>query len=670
MRKEFEHFNEYVNCETVERLHTEVLSDIDETRKAIMRFHRTSVVIPILDNPKDYAPWICSGDDLPHFILRPQEAIPPKVAPRFLQQTAHLFEFVHSNLSRLLFGLMSKIEPSLFKYAVDSAIPSLFGFFCSQEHETLALAFYIQIVNEVQADIGFRIVRPFLSCPGMFNFIESSLRPFFDRLRRDGRIKVKMTTKDRERMTHMYADDLMKLFGTNKYLLPRSVRVIVTLMQQQWGTSIAANMLVHDLLKTLSTRFMDSAGYSKKNVFLKDVFEYIDEQACKQLLDAIADCPSRFAIPELYACFGHAYLTFYTCTADCEVLALLMEKKQKLPPSVASLTAETKGRQAPANSMFWTKVFPKRAFPPMKLPQPLFFETRSDRPEPARPEYARTWMMIRSKYPNDSLEFVDCESAYDSEFREYCLAMCVADLHAGAKVFEDVFLFKHWLAHIVEWKAISEEHTRMMIMPVADLACKKVGKRHERIEVAFELASNLFGSRLIMQDQFLSLVDMYLPDLFGKRQTEFDELCIMWSSLVTREAERLEQMTSFSSGKSANALYWESIEGLGNSEDEPLRYGFRILMRSFKLLGMLCRYGTSEKDLLREAILIAKSERAFSVYVAAKLFVMENKLFTQLCTVEENSLWVRCEHVILTMIMNDSMLSSRFFQLLQDVRRS
>lgn len=663
MRERFDFLSRYVNAATSEDLLMKVLNNVERTRYNIMRFHRTAVLCPMLTAQCGYGEWVPDREVLPSFILKPVEVTSPTVSPQLLQNAAHLFSFIYADLDRLLEGLMVYKGTPTFNYAIHSAIPALFGFFCSHEHCVFALAFYIRVVNYIDCKVGFEVLLPFLSCPGMFLYIESCLNPFFDRLMRDTRFHDKMSSKEARELEVIYAKDLVSLFAKYMHLIPKCIRVVIDLMNQQWGVAKAGKLIVGRLLQFLSLTFVHATGRVKHETFLKSIFKYIDRRMQNAIMELISKEQPRSIIPELFSIFGHDYLSFFACVSDIELLGFLMAAKRKLPPSLACILVNPKhATKLPLKqSTFWFKVYPKRKSTHEDPRRPLFFEVARTKSVHGNPEYQRTWNKICSLY-EFPMKFVDENPAFQDDFREFCLEESVAQLNEAAGKMEDVLWYRLWLDTIERWQETSEEHARIMTMPIADLACTQAKNRgYSSIAIAHRNSCLLFDSRLIKQDQFMILVELSLSEIIGDKKPVVDNLRTLWTRFIRSKAREMDSVTSVTGRQTGDAIFWEAVEGLSTLDTEPFRNCYRILIRSMRRV--FCLINGKKDEIVQQAIILSQCNNLVSIYIAIKKYVMTVKQFTDLCTEEEEILWVLLERALLNLILASEDVRDAFFEL-------
>jgi hypothetical protein len=569
----------------------------------------------VIASDLNYGSYLPEAFFIPAFVLRPVDATPPTVSPLLLQQASHLFSFIHAHHWDFLTALLQMDGKPEFNYLVSAAIPSLFGYFASREHFKLAYPFYLQVFQATNPSTGFKILYPFLTSPFLFRFFESALSPFFDRLTRDTRLTSPTSRPHIKSITEFYAKDLAALFTERARLIPRKISLLFLLLKDSWGMKEAIDLIVHRLLKSLSLLFLRASGRERHSKFVESVFAALTPALCESLVLSLCLCHSLFRMPSLFLMFGQQYLTFYTCVSDIASLARTMELKLRLPPSLATLCFN----ETPIAVMFWFKIFPKPPLPLPPPPDPLIF---------------------------DDFSVVD------------------PSLAEGARSFEKLLNAQMWLSVLRQWQQIAEEHQRIMVMPIALVAAQQARqRRYPSIEEAHRRASRLFRSRLIKQEQFLTLIELALPDMGDVRRVVLRIVIELWSGYLKTKSQQLDLLEIDLTNRAANAVFWEAVEGLRGIDGDSLSLSFRLLLRSLTFLTALANEKISRDDLIKTAIVLSQSQRLIKLYVIVRHGCLGCGLFRQLCTDSEMFFWCELERVLLKMVMEDDDLKEKFFEL-------
>ena len=672
MEKEYEFLLKHAP-QNIESIHSTVISQIDETRKSIIKCHRTVILSRILfeKDKSIFGDYIPDQLHLPSFILKPKEVSAPIVSPQIFQQSAHFFDFLHKNPTDLFAALMMVNNNAQFNYLIYSALPALFGYFGSKEHTYIAFSFYFLVFDLKSSEMAFKIAYPFLSAPYVFRFFESSLRPFFSRFLRDSRVEPfrninanskKIPKKHLNELSKIYASDMVELFISNLHLLPQLFIILFKIGSNKWGEKVISNFLFSHFLKDISFKFLVNYGYSSYEYFLENVFLHVSEEIKINFAKKLVQTKSFNEVPELFWNFGHEFIKFYICIQDVIALTELIKLKLKLPISLQIASYEN----TPKSCMFWIEIFPKRAIPPTSIIHKQLIFQNDQYPVLKNQTFERCYGQISKKLEecrkidfNDPLfmhqifsNFTFKDESTKKEFENYIILKQLNELNQKAMAFEDFLKYKLNLFLASEWLTISYEHQRLMIMPIAIMAVQMARRReYTTIDIAFQHASNLFGySIIIQQDQFLSLINLYRSDLTRSFQKEFKLLKQEWSKFITERSTNMDQIDIGLNTQSESAIFWESVEELRSINFVDIPASFNCLMKSMKYLAYLVDSGKCQNDISEKLLVLAQNKKLLNFYVLINAFAMQNDTFHSLCSVEQEKYWITIESFILKMI--------------------
>jgi hypothetical protein len=242
--------------------------------------------------------------------------------------------------------------------------------------------------------------------------------------------------------------------------------------------------------------------------------------------------------------------------------------------------------------------------------------------------------------------------------------MSVSHLAEAAGSFEDLVLHRLWLRYLKAWQTVAEEHERLVTMPIASIAASQAKQRsYPSIEFAHSRASRLFKSRLIKRDQFLTLVELSLPDMNVKQRAELQSLIALWTKFLEKKSNTLELTEIGLESRSANSVFWEAVETFRGMDNEPLGVAFRLLAKGLVFLNELYRSGRCRHELITIAVILAQSTSLVKLYLLVSQSALTSRMFRELCTDDEMFVWVKFESVLLKMLVEDPALSAKFFEL-------
>jgi hypothetical protein len=175
--------------------------------------------------------------------------------------------------------------------------------------------------------------------------------------------------------------------------------------------------------------------------------------------------------------------------------------------------------------------------------------------------------------------------------------------------------------------------------------------------MALARASPLFKSRLVKQDQFLTLVQLWFPEVAERRDVE--GVVQLWKGFIARKAKESKQVDL--QNVTANTVFWEGVEGFREVDKDALSLSYRAILKSLAFLKELL--GKYNVDLIQRAIVMSKSQLIVKACVLINQLAMRNSTFHETCTDTEMLAWVSFEARLLKLVTEDNKLAVTFFEL-------
>jgi hypothetical protein len=99
-----------------------------------------------------------------------------RILPQQQQAISMIVDFIHRNpptFAQAIISYSKSIQPADIRFLSNSAIPSLFGFFATNEFISIAFPFFCCLIADAPHDLAISILTPFFCCPCSFSFMES-----------------------------------------------------------------------------------------------------------------------------------------------------------------------------------------------------------------------------------------------------------------------------------------------------------------------------------------------------------------------------------------------------------------------------------------------------------------------------------------------------------------
>jgi len=648
--------------------------EVETKRSILIKKHRRVIMLKTLDNSENFADFLPEKSMLTQFVLDPIEISPPKVTPQFLQQASHLFSFIHGKCSFLLDALLKFQGKPEFYALVQSAIPSLFGYFSSPEHIQFAFSFYVRVLTSAPESIRLDILHPFFDSPIIFRFIESSLRPFFDRFIRDDRFDKYSDKEATEKLIPLYTKIIVDSFADSSKLLHSTHLFLLRLMRSNWSIGLITEFVIVQWLQKQTIRWLYWDQHYSRSKFIQQIFALIssDVKYVDQLMNAFCVNQPQFELPDMYNEFSHPYLMFYSSQPDICVLSKAIMTVTELTPSMSIFFSENVQK----NAMFWIKIYPKRPLPKPYVHRPMVFHEKViEIPENQR--YERYWRALESKSGEFDIEpFTFLMSpkmnrishTFGDGFNDYALASSINQLCEKASYFEQFLCFRLSLRNIENWLEIVETHEQILLAPYSIMYVKyHWSKRpHNRSEI-FAFCSKFFVDNSTKQIQFLSIIGFQLQELIKPYINDFKEINTIWAKVLDDKEMETESLNTRIEGRIPNAMFWDCVETLRVIDKDSLFSSIKNIIKATKILFELSILCPKASSIFEKAIFLSRSPSIPLVYLLFKAYVMDDLTFTNLLSESEKYNWALFERSLISLVMKCDPLKQLFFSLLNKI---
>ena len=685
LKQKYDFLTKYVP-RTAEFLLAQYTKEVESKREMIIRKHRAISLIPLISTNINMENWIPDKSAFPRFVFMPTEVSPPRVAPQLLQQTAQLYQLIQQNTNDLFEGLCSIKGSPLYYFVIYSSIPSLFGYFSSQEHIQLAFSFYMHVITMDDTKAATEMLFPFYNTPCVYKFIANTMEPFCDRILSDTRLKGKNKFPSKT-ILEAYVKDFSELITNSAKLLTHCHSVILKLMLQRWGMKATIDFIMNVLIKILTAMWLEGNGYNSKMPFLRIVLNTIssDSKLAASIVQKIIDAETLMELPDMYTAFSHQYILFLSTSQDFSaLLKVMLLSKNSIPPSIVNCKSET----SIPYSLYWIRIFPKRQLPKHNLYRPLVF-TMKKTPEIENPEFDRIWRSIQQKAleeDKEPYEYLTTEHKFKSisdDLLHYTLIKSINFLEEDASQFENLMEFMLNHNELEKWMDIADAHLRMASAPIAALAVQAAyDRQYKYINYAFQKATTLFNSRLTNQSQYLILLQKYLPYFMkhGNVEKQLSEIENWWHNYLDKEIANIDKYRPLLDSNSSNALFWDCVEKIRIVSKDDLMLSFTIIIQVLSTLNEILkspsftRTKTAPNDLVElgsiagKAAILGRADNLFSVYIIIGSLGMDNNTFKNLCLSNEQRMWVALEAQIFTFLECDLHMSEAVSKLQEQLR--
>jgi hypothetical protein len=490
--------------------------------------------------------------------------------------------------------ILTRQDYSDFEHIIRCIVPSVFGFFSSEEHLTHALAFYSHLVEQAKPQLAVLILRPFFHSAATFRFLEFALDDFFKTFLFDY-----TTTPEENRATLVPAQGatLIQCFINAAPLLPEPhLRILRQLKNKSWPSQYFADLVLVKWLWPVTWIWMKASPCANESQYLAKVLTAVgcQKQLIRRLYRALFSARSVHTIPALFKSIDTNYLTFYLCVNDICLLARLLEDQGLLP---CGLTLNDFLEVDVNYQYYWfcCQVFP-RAWIPLESPK------------------------YRLVFP-DSLNAL--QPGAPSSFQELVkLANCF-----------EIFMDESRKAeNLRQWSELIS--TNVTLLMTSDLQYLMA---HPEIPV----------SRGLRQLMTLSCFD---ETTFGMHYNEIVQYGRRWDRLVASSADERELKRRIDDYEAIRRCIWGGIRLIRSTKKVKLPRRFQLLMTAMTQFDAILQRPEFGMPLLS---LILRHLPGQSVIVPFVIFNGAIAHEADFMSEEERRIWIKLETCLLTILKDD-----------------
>jgi hypothetical protein len=246
-------------------------------------------------------------------------------------------------------------------------IPSLYGFFSSNEQLNFAVEFYKSVVQLAEPEVAIRMIEPFFNSTATFRFREHAFDQFF----RGFLLDVSVTAeKDLPSLVPIHSLNLLDALSAALPLLPKQHLELLRILRRPSFPSVQfTRLFLIDFLWASAIDWLQSLHFGKHVQFLRRVLREVghQKQALRRFYAELDQTVCAVDVPNLFVVFDHAYLLYFFSVNDILFVAQILGDQKRLP---RGLTRADFGDidERYRDSWFWCQVFPKVEPPPHEPP--------------------------------------------------------------------------------------------------------------------------------------------------------------------------------------------------------------------------------------------------------------------------------------------------------------
>ena len=630
----------------------------------------------------------------------------PRVSECITAQQMHFmskfFEYLLQNPSKLVTVTAATYRDysrSDFLYLVYSIIPSIFGYFSSNEHISFAYQFYSSLILNTSQSISQIVLPPFFLSSASFPFLQSLFEDISLYFCHDIRLISENITNEKN-ILEQHAKLLIKSIIEKMKLLPLYHLNLISLMQQNdWSQKDVFNFLIENIIQPQIRIMLKTSQYSlyaESFNHLCDItmklFETTSNQFC------LIQTKSIFEVPYCFTDFGKHFIKTVTTMQDAYSLFNFSKKAIKIPNLISKLVELDNNSNISFRPIF-VKLYPTE-FETEKLidysngivfkdSDEYSFENsteeeskqdKSSEEESSSSVYERRWINLElkakqeNKYPIEVLQQYPTQNK-EEEFVDYALERQYRNLIDKSHDFEIILKLKYGLESLRNWKNIVDQLYNIIIINFSQLFIQdyfdKKDPPHGGVIADFS-SSNIFDNiapilntpythRLLLATRMEFLLNEWMsPDLIIMA----NKLKELWKEHMDTNFKSLELPSCFSNNSNSktkrlllNQYYLRISLSFESLFQVPFRKQFDYLINTVELVQQLAKIINAGNQLLIHSIKICSNSEIITLVLFISSTLTNSKEFWQTLTDKEKQNWKLLENVVLTMCdSNDELL--------------
>jgi len=633
------------NCQDIL---SECLQTSDVIRQDILLMERTVSLLPILSSPSYPNGVIPPRNDILKYIMCPKVLAPQDITPSFIQHASLFIAFIHGKPDLFAKVVVARYGTPDFHFVVFSVVPAFFGFFCTNEHITLSLPFFRNVIDIAPPQIAKVILQPFFCSVSSFRFIEAVMAPFCNKFGAETRFDE---VNRQASLVPIFANELLNCIREAGTLLPAGVlELFKAMVKKNWSLAQLIEMFFTQFFDHQSIVWIASSPFSHRiSVFQKILQGSISNvKMVREVFRYFTTVGSSFGVPDAYRVFDHPYIQLLVTVADIMCASRCYSTQNELPFTLRDVNYENYSIDV-RFSPFWIRVFPKSMSIYNESSQQLIFISQDLIPLPNNQEYERLYRQLKEEFVNRGLFLYEIlsngyennnrllKSVYSTGitknelFMKYILASSTNSLIERTKQFESMLAFTLHKRILIQWRDLVESRQRALMSPIAIKAAKRaIESSPNDIRSAFVHSSKIFKSNELKKLQFILIIEPSITNALNSNEHLFTKLKKEWDRLIITYHENLDTSDVSILPRASQYIFWESIEELRAMEKVFLTRQFELMLAFLKKLKLI-NVQKSQIDLLfKTAVVMARSSVIISDYLLFDCFIIKNQLFRPL----------------------------------------
>ena len=628
---------------------------------------------------------ILSDDELFEYIMKPKEILPYS---SLFNEGGYLYRLFFSHQDEFIDSLLEHEGKNIFNYAVMILIPSLFGYFSSNEHNNFAYEFYLKIFErKIAINTISNILFPFFDSSAMFRFYEYILTPFFERFE----YSTSLANFQASIFCETLARDLVSKIKAAISLIPFHQLMLLKKIGQKYK-DVNASLFLIIRIQNIAYSWLNGIGLSDRTHDFAMVFTSIFNNpelinvVNKTILNLDENNSenhslfSLYQVPDLYKPFVQGYLITYLSLQDVIILSKILLAKVSLPKNQNIVIKENKNRftifemkyyfRSQRSSDFELSAEDKSVLIMQNSDAILYTDKNADialfpiKYDPLFDRKSRKIMNIAHENNEDPLDVFhkittktfnkfsdECNEKPDSGKElplDYFLMKCVFTQRRSAMAIESLILYRTILEDLKKWNSICKKYDDVIYSGHAYNVATNCTRKYIDFETALAAAKYIIILPHHKQILFLVMVESHIKCILKKFPRAQEQMSGIFKFYIATKSPLVTNMKSLFTRNENYIYFLKATAKIADLDPYNVHLIYHTIFEAINELYLIAKIELIERkekikdstiDLNLDTFLVVSRCYDFLwYYFLLSLFVIKNKLFLKNLTKKEKHL--------------------------------